>query len=81
MVAKIFFSTSFLITRLALMPSFSDSSLTVMPSETVISRSMGGGAASCSRRDRHPQTSLFLLHIAMTVAAAGLPLDGGAAAR
>ena len=32
MVAKIFFSTSFLITRLALMPSFSESSLTVMPS-------------------------------------------------
>ena len=46
MVAKIFFSTSFLITRLALMPSFSESSLTVMPSETVISRSMGGGAAA-----------------------------------
>ena len=34
MVAKIFFvSTSFLITRLALTPSFSESSLTVMPSD------------------------------------------------
>ena len=29
------------------MPSFSESSLTVMPSEIVISRSMGGGAAGC----------------------------------
>ena len=45
MVAKIFLSTSRLITRLALTPNFSDSSLTVMPSAMVISRSMGGGAA------------------------------------
>ncbi len=51
MVAKTFFvSTSFLITRLALTPSFSESSLTVMPSETVISRSIGGGAAAIERR-------------------------------
>jgi hypothetical protein len=45
MVAKIFRSTSFLITRFDLIPSFSDSSLTVMPSPMVISRSMGGGGA------------------------------------
>ncbi len=36
MVAKIFLSTSFLTTRLALRPSFSESSLTVMPSEMVM---------------------------------------------
>ena len=51
MVAKIFFSTSFLITRLALTPSFSESSFTVTPSATVISRSMGGGSNCCSRRE------------------------------
>ena len=74
MVAKIFFSTSFLITRLALMPSFSESSFTVTPSEMVISRSMGGGAAASLRRVRHPQTTLFLFLIAMAVAAARLGL-------
>ena len=46
MVAKILRSTSFLMTRLDLTPSFSDSSLTVMPSPIVISRSIGGGATS-----------------------------------
>ena len=50
MVAKILRSTSFLITRLALTPSFSESSLTVMPSEMVISRLIGGGPAIDSRR-------------------------------
>ena len=52
MVAKIFLSTSFLISRLAFTPNFSESSLTVMPSEIVISRSIGGGAAGSSLRSR-----------------------------
>ena len=71
MVAKILRSTSFLITRLALTSSFSESSLTVMPSEMVISRSMGGGAAGSSRRDgirSRPSSS----SIAMAVARDGL---------
>src|SRR5437763_253540 len=50
MVAKILRSTSFLITMLDLISSFSESSLTVMPSEIVISRVMGGGAAGVARR-------------------------------
>ena len=50
MVAKMLRSISFLITRLALTSSFSESSLTVMPSEMVISRLMGGGPASTWRR-------------------------------
>ena len=50
MVAKMLRSTSFLITRLALTSSFSESSLTVMPSEMVISRLMGGGPESTCRR-------------------------------
>ena len=78
MVAKIFFSTSFLITRLALTPSFSESSLTVMPSAMVISRSMGGGSKGfCAPRHR-PKTTLFRHPLpAAAVARAGF---GGVAA-
>ena len=50
MVAKMPRSISFLMTRLAFTSSFSESSLTVMPSEMVISRLMGGGPASTWRR-------------------------------
>src|SRR5579883_558715 len=44
-VAKMLRSTSFLITRLALTSNFSESSLTVMPSEMVMARLMGGDLA------------------------------------
>ena len=67
MVAKMPRSTSFLITKLAFTSSFSESSLTVMPSEMVISRLMGGGAAA-SRRDLGPQ--YFFFGLALTVAGA-----------
>ena len=50
MVAKMPLSSSFLITRLAFTSSFSESSLTVMPSEMVICRLMGGGPLSAERR-------------------------------
>ena len=59
MVAKMPRSISFLMTRAALTSSFSESSLTVMPSEMVISRLMGGGPASTWRRVR-AQDLLFL---------------------
>ena len=82
MVAKILCSISFLITRLALTSSFSESSLTVMPSEIVISRLIGGG-----RRQPgvwRPAREDCLLRASRR--AAGLPCrrawpDGGAAAQ
>ena len=50
MVAKMPRSISFFITSAAFTSSFSESSLTVMPSEIVISRLIGGGPASTCRR-------------------------------
>ena len=74
MVAKIFFSTSFLMTRLRLDAELLGKFLEVTPSEIVISRSMGGGADGLlAPRYRHPQAALFLLLVAMTVAPAWLP--------
>ena len=76
MVANIFFSTSFLITRFAFTPSFSESSLTVMPSATVISRSIGGGdVALLPFRRSFAKNPFFLLPLARRrAAAAGLTL-------
>ena len=66
MVAKMPRSTSFLMTKLAFTSSFSESSLTVMPSEMVMSRLMGGGAANsrrvCGRR-------ILLFRLALAIAA------------
>ena len=51
-VARIFFSIRRFTTMVALMPSFSESSRTVIPSATVISRSMGGGSNASAPRAR-----------------------------
>ena len=82
MVAKIFFSTSFLITRLALMPSFSDKLLdgdAFGNRDLAIDRRRRSGLLAPRRR--HPQSSLFLLHVAMAIASCRAWLDDGAAAR
>ncbi len=77
MVAKMPRSTSFLMTRSAFTSSFSESSLTVMPSEMVMSRLMGGGPAFDVPALR-PERSLFFGTLA-TAARARASRRGGRA--
>ena len=65
MVAKIFLSTSFLITRLALTPSFSESSLTVMPSEIGDLAVDRRRLASLARGARGPEQLPLLARLAV----------------
>src|ERR1017187_7726758 len=84
MVARMLRSINFLMTMLALTSSFSESSLTVIPSVTVISRLTGGGPEAVWRRveGRRILSSGSALRSAALIAGAALLIgrrrrDGG----